>query len=662
MGSERIFVGRKSELERFGEVLAELRGQAVVVVGNRGMGKTWLVDEMGEAAYGELDLECGWVRYEVTPNDTPNSIMALMMDNAFDAAVSGGAVKNPGRRKKQWLALLKTMVPKGGGMAELAKSLGWDVARNTREQFLERLGLISRLMPENGRAIFVVDPEKYMCKDSDQDWAIVVRGLPERIKFVFAQRPEDVIAGSEVFEALDNVVMIPEGGLGPFDEAEVVELAGASLANEGAQQKIEIKEWAKESDRVPYTVGGAVRLLGESSIGADELAKYLTEEEIVKAEWRGICDKGDEAKELFEAYAVLEVGVPGDVVEVVSRIDAMARMRLEKDRFLRGLLREEEGGKRIYHAILADFVLDQIGQQEKEAYHSRAVGVYRGKLAQAKKEQRKPDELSAVRLAEHVLATHGEKAFVEAFVNECTQPLVNLGLLDAAMGLSERGLGVVEKGSGWEAAILGNLGLLHTNKNELDKAEEMGLKSLEIYEKLGSQGGMANCYGCLGLIYRDKNELEKAEEMFKESLAIGMAKGMLELTANMCTNLGGIYLRRGELEKAQEMHVKSLEISKKLGWQEGMANSYGNLGGIHCTRGELDKAEEMFKEVLEIEDSLGRAESTANAYSNLGTVYRERGDKIKARGYWEEALGLYERIGMPDRVEEVEGWIEGAKE
>ena len=48
MGSERIFVGRQGELERFGEVLAELRGQAVVVVGNRGMGKTWLVDEMAE--------------------------------------------------------------------------------------------------------------------------------------------------------------------------------------------------------------------------------------------------------------------------------------------------------------------------------------------------------------------------------------------------------------------------------------------------------------------------------------------------------------------------------------------------------------------------------------------------------------------------------------
>lgn len=59
MGSERIFVGRKGELERFGEVLGDPRGQAVVVMGNRGMGKTWLVDRMGKNAESHPDLECG---------------------------------------------------------------------------------------------------------------------------------------------------------------------------------------------------------------------------------------------------------------------------------------------------------------------------------------------------------------------------------------------------------------------------------------------------------------------------------------------------------------------------------------------------------------------------------------------------------------------------
>jgi len=60
-------------------------------------------------------------------------------------------------------------------------SLKRDPAKNTSEQFLERLRLISKRMPDNGRAIFVIDPERYMQSDSDQAWAIVVKELPEKI-------------------------------------------------------------------------------------------------------------------------------------------------------------------------------------------------------------------------------------------------------------------------------------------------------------------------------------------------------------------------------------------------------------------------------------------------------------------------------------------------
>jgi len=55
MGSERIFVGRQGELERFREVLKNPKGQAILVVGQAGMGKTWLVDKMGETGVSGED-------------------------------------------------------------------------------------------------------------------------------------------------------------------------------------------------------------------------------------------------------------------------------------------------------------------------------------------------------------------------------------------------------------------------------------------------------------------------------------------------------------------------------------------------------------------------------------------------------------------------------
>ena len=45
MAEGKIFVDRKAELEQFKEVLKDPMGQAVLVVGQAGMGKSWLIDK-----------------------------------------------------------------------------------------------------------------------------------------------------------------------------------------------------------------------------------------------------------------------------------------------------------------------------------------------------------------------------------------------------------------------------------------------------------------------------------------------------------------------------------------------------------------------------------------------------------------------------------------
>ena len=45
MSAEKIFVGRKTELEQFKEVLNNPKGQAVLIVGQAGMGKSWMIDK-----------------------------------------------------------------------------------------------------------------------------------------------------------------------------------------------------------------------------------------------------------------------------------------------------------------------------------------------------------------------------------------------------------------------------------------------------------------------------------------------------------------------------------------------------------------------------------------------------------------------------------------
>ena len=484
MAEGKIFVGRKDELEQFKEVLKNPKGQAVLVVGQAGMGKSWLVNKMAEIAENHPELKCGWVRYEVTPTDSVDSTMSLMMDNAFEAASTElGSFDRVPERKKQWLALFKTIVPKGGEIAELINSLRRDPTKNTRDQFLGRLRLISKRMPDKGRAIFVIDPEKYMQEKSDQSWAIVVKELPDKIKFVFAQRPEDVLVDSETFGDLTNVVSIPEKRLDVLEEESVDELL--TIRGKGLKCTVtEVREVLSRYEGHPYALGAALDLI-EGGTKLEELPEKPKPTKFAEVQWREVSNRSEDAIRLFKGYAILEVGVPDDVVESVSEIDSDTRQHLVADKYIRGLLREEGEGKRIYHAILADYIIEQIGEDEKKEYHSRAVGVYREKLAKAEKEQIRPDALSVMRLAEHVLASEGKGAFVYAFVNECTKPLVNLGLLDAAISLSERALGIVEKESEEEAMVTGNLGLIYEQLGDTRKAKEYWEKALGLFKKIG---------------------------------------------------------------------------------------------------------------------------------------------------------------------------------
>ncbi len=208
--------------------------------------------------------------------------------------------------------------------------------------------------------------------------------------------------------------------------------------------------------------------------------------------------------------------------------------------------------------------------------------------------------------------------------------------LSAARQLGDRGL---------EGMALGNLGLVHRTRGDLDCAEEMHMKSLEIHEALGRREGMASQYGNLGLVYQTRGDLDRAEEMFEKSLALDEALGRREGMANAYGNLGLVYQIRGDLDRAEEMFKKSLEIHEAIGSKEGMARDYGNLGLVYKTRGDLDRAEEMFEKSLALDEALGRREGMANQYRNVGNLYSTRGDLDRAEEMHQRSLALNEALG-----------------
>lgn len=658
------FVGRVDEIARFLEILKDPAGQAIVVSGQAGMGKTWLVNRLASIAEAHAELTCRTTRFEVTPDDPVTSTLELILAHAKDAAESAAGLFEVTDRGRKKLKAIVELLPKGDKLAELIGVLGSEAKGHLRNKFLDVLGALSKRMPANARAIFVIDPEKLMHPASADSWRIIVKGLPEKVLFMFAQRPQDALVSDSGFLALPNVHRVPGAadGLYTLDEQSVDEMVEFAAPQLGAPID-QVRKAVGRYNGHPYAVGAALGLITDGR-PLDELPVDPTGEHIGATQWDQVCTKhGEDAMKVFEAMAVLQEPAPLETVDVVAAVERVRRTQLLADRFLKSLVREESDGWRIYHVILADHVRERLEKENgAKAYHRRAIDLFRESLRASREKQTAPDALAARRLTVHVWYVDGNEAFARTFVSECGRALATLGLLDTFISESLRILDLPELDLAIEAAVRGNLGLIHQRRGELVEAEATHRKALEIHKKLGRLENMASDYGNLGLIHLARGELDEAEAMHRKSLEICEKLGQLGGMASSYGNLGLVHRRRGELDQAEAMHRKSLEIEEQLGRVEGMAADYGNLAEIHRRRGELDEAETIIRKSLEIEEKLGRVEGMANQYANLGLVCEDRSDPDGARENWIKARDLYTRAQLPHLAKETQGWIDGLGE
>ena len=211
----RTFVGRKQELDQWSKLLAcpVGVGRAVVAVGKYGMGKTWLLDQMVQNARENTSLQCFAVRYVMGPGESPGMILRAILEDMFQAArYEAGSLNAEGKRFEQWTHIYRGLHLFSKHTASdfrILEQLRFNNRKNIFEQFANRLTLLSQLMPEQGRILFAIDPELDTLATRVELWTHVVRNLPQKVIFLFAQRYKDSLAINSDFQAQDNVHFIP---------------------------------------------------------------------------------------------------------------------------------------------------------------------------------------------------------------------------------------------------------------------------------------------------------------------------------------------------------------------------------------------------------------------------------------------------------------------
>ncbi|MDT8303485.1 MAG: ATP-binding cassette domain-containing protein [Sedimentisphaerales bacterium] len=157
----------EKELSLFNEVLANPRGQAIVIVGPAGSGKSTLLAMMVMRGKQVKQLHCEGRIHHVGPNDTSNKVLRdiVTSDNGS-------------------LAFLD--------LEHILRSLS-----NSVDEF-----------GDLHRRVIGIDANPTMPVELERNWLEIIPDLPPKVKLIFTQRPDDILATNIEFMGLPNVVRI----------------------------------------------------------------------------------------------------------------------------------------------------------------------------------------------------------------------------------------------------------------------------------------------------------------------------------------------------------------------------------------------------------------------------------------------------------------------
>jgi hypothetical protein len=295
--------------------------------------------------------------------------MEVILNDSFKAAqVKEKTLDFTPRTLDQIKALLNAIK-----LGDLLFSLFKKKSSSIQVQLLNRLNIISKRLPEKTIALFFIDPQKYMQKESDYAWAQLIKTLPGKIKFVFAQRPDDVLITSDVFMSLPNVLCIPKGL--PLDRLSVEDTRQliSIRATKTGYLLSNIESRLSHYEGHPYALQAALDLL-ESGVSLDELPLEPTG--IAEAQWKKICQINPDAISLFEAYALQSKAESDEIIKHATNLDINVIKSLRANDYLKGLLEEQGDCYKIYHAILADYITRQIDEEKQQHWHVKIIDAY----------------------------------------------------------------------------------------------------------------------------------------------------------------------------------------------------------------------------------------------------------------------------------------------
>mgnify|MGYP005816944465 CR=1 FL=1 len=159
------------------------------------------------------------------------------------------------------------------------------------------------------------------------------------------------------------------------------------------------------------------------------------------------------------------------------------------------------------------------------------------------------------------------------------------------------------------AVSLGLLGASHEKQAEYEDALKDQIRSLELFQKLGDDFGVAITNENIGSIYEDLEKFGLAYEYFKKAYHY-LEGSQTTVEINVLNNLGDSFRKRGNYQPGLKYTTKALELAKELNdlhqlesAHKDLSKNYALMGNYEEAHAHLLLAEEYNSEMLKSQNN-----------------------------------------------------------
>ncbi|MBL8604270.1 MAG: tetratricopeptide repeat protein [Myxococcales bacterium] len=178
-----------------------------------------------------------------------------------------------------------------------------------------------------------------------------------------------------------------------------------------------------------------------------------------------------------------------------------------------------------------------------------------------------------------------------------------------------------------------------------DEALEHFRAMLSFAWRLDQKGRGGAAHNRLGRLYRESGHLDEAMRHLGTALALFQAVGDERGIASSYDDIGKVHWIRGNYEPALRFLQDALERREQQGDERSIALSLNNIGLVYQDSGRYREAYDCLVRARDLRRKVGDRPGLVITLNNLGTLHSDRGDDKEALALWRQALELAREIG-----------------